>query len=61
MGKKRQKKRLSVIAGSTGLVIASNTYTVAPIEVGGWEFDFSDNTNAFCTLTFCSQMGGNAK
>jgi hypothetical protein len=60
VGKKRQIKRLSVIAGSTGLVIASNTYAIAPIEVGRWEFNFSGKTNAFCTLTFCTFMGGNA-
>jgi hypothetical protein len=54
VGKKRQKQRLSVIAGSIGLVIDSNTYTIAPFAAGGWGFNFSGNTNAFCTLTFCS-------
>lgn len=60
MGKKQLKQKLTAFAGSMGLVFATSTaYAIGPIEVGGWELNFSGNVNGFATTAKCdSQSGG---
>ncbi len=54
MGKSQIRHRLALLAGSAGLVLVSGTsHAIGPIEVGGWELDFSGNVNGFYTRMKC--------
>lgn len=59
MGKKQFKQKLTAVTGSMGLVLATGTaYAIGPIEVGGWELNFSGNVNGFATTAKCDSEGG---
>jgi hypothetical protein len=51
--------RLAALAGCAGLSLLSpGAMAIGPIEVGGWELDFSGNINGFYTIADCGAPGG---
>ena len=61
MQKGQFRKKLAGLAGLAGLSVASSpAFAIGPIEVGGWEIDFSGNVNGFYTITDCDSARGGA-
>ncbi len=59
MAKGSLRKRSMRFAGAIGLMgMCGAAYAIGPIEVGGWELDFSGNVNGFYTHAKCDAPSG---